>query len=63
MRTHIDEVINDLADIVYQASEFRRIMSLPNCNNCGKNRSCEYTPKPGEFVRVNCPLWEGGSNG
>lgn len=59
MKTHIDEMIFDIADAIQKANEFDRIMTLPNCNNCGKVKECEYAPKPGERVRINCALWEG----
>lgn len=34
-----------------------RVAKLPSCNDCGAARLCEYIPKPGEFARINCPLW------
>ena len=37
---------------------YQRVSSFNDCNNCGR-KSCEYKPKPGEQVRINCPLWEG----
>jgi hypothetical protein len=40
--------------------EFEALMELPDCNTCGSNASgfCDFCPKPGERVRINCPLWE-----
>lgn len=40
--------------------EFERLMNLPNCNNCKHRTSnaCGHTPRGGEDVRINCPLWE-----
>ena len=35
-----------------------QVSALPNCNNCDKNPGCQYLPKPGAYVRINCPLWE-----
>ena len=29
----------------------------PNCNSCGRER-CEYGPRLGRPIRINCPLWE-----
>ena len=29
----------------------------PNCNSCGIER-CEYGPRLGRPIRINCPLWE-----
>lgn len=41
--------------------EFEDIMAMPNCNTCNGNSKspnlCIYCPKPGEYVRVNCPLY------
>lgn len=41
--------------------EFEKLMALPNCNDCAHNphSSCGVCPNPGDFVRVNCPLWRG----
>ena len=41
----------------YQAY-FKDLSSKPDCNTCEK-RNCEYRPKPGDTVRVNCPLYSG----
>jgi hypothetical protein len=35
---------------------------LPNCNDCGRQKGCEYAPAPGQWVRINCPHWEGTTN-
>lgn len=59
MRSHIDEMIYDLAEALNKAAEFDHIMALPNCNGCRKQKECEHVPKWGERVRINCPLWEG----
>lgn len=34
------------------------VSKLPDCNDCGKARSCEYKPRLGAYTRINCPLWE-----
>lgn len=38
--------------------KFEELMELPNCNNCELNKAygCSARPKPGEYVRINCPL-------
>ena len=41
----------------YQAY-FKDLSSKPDCNTCEK-RNCDYRPKPGATVRVNCPLYSG----
>lgn len=33
------------------------VSQLHDCNDCAGNGSCPYKPNPGEWVRVNCPLW------
>ena len=40
----------------------QRVQSYNDCNTCGK-KNCEYRPKPGEMVRINCPLWESRHRG
>lgn len=35
-----------------------QISALHDCNDCGDMRNCKYCPKPGEFTRINCPLWK-----
>lgn len=39
---------------------FEYRMNLPDCNDClhSAHNSCGFCPKPGEDVRINCPLWE-----
>lgn len=34
------------------------VSRLPDCNDCAKQRECEYCPRIGEQVRINCPLHE-----
>ena len=41
----------------YQAY-FKDLSSKPDCNTC-ENRNCEYRPRIGATVRVNCPLYSG----
>ena len=41
----------------YQAY-FKDLSSKPDCNTCEK-RNCNYRPKLGATVRVNCPLYSG----
>jgi hypothetical protein len=49
----IARTLHHIADCV---GYYERIAPLPDCNTCGK-RKCEYRPKLGETVRINCPLW------
>lgn len=34
-----------------------QVAELPNCNDCGAKRDCEYIPQPGQMARINWPLW------
>ena len=51
----------DIAGIFYQAGDiiksWERIMSLPNCNYCGRD-NCRFKPDWGDTVRFNCPIWK-----
>ena len=53
----------DFARLLHHAADciayYDRVTSYNDCNNCGKGRKnkCEYLPKPGTMVRINCPLW------
>lgn len=38
-------------DYTYQVGQ------LHDCNDCAGKGTCPYEPKPGEWVRINCPLW------
>lgn len=53
----------DIANILYKLADIVRvydeIMSLHDCNDCEK-KDCQYKPKLGQMVRINCPLWEIG---
>ena len=37
---------------------FKALSSKPDCNTCEK-RNCDYRPRLGATVRVNCPLYSG----
>lgn len=37
---------------------FIAVSSKPDCNTCEK-RGCEFRPRGGDTVRVNCPLYSG----
>lgn len=36
---------------------YTQVAAQGDCNDCGKARTCQYVPKPGGIVRINCPLW------
>lgn len=46
-------MLHHIADEVQYALN---VQSYNDCNTCGK-KQCEYKPKCGEMVRINCPLW------
>ena len=45
-----------------EENPLKRILALPNCNNCGK-KDCQHKPLPGETVRINCFDWEEQGDG
>lgn len=49
----VDEMLMHFQGIKAEHREFIRILSLPNCNTCGR-KDCEHKPKLGETVRINC---------
>lgn len=40
-------------------SYYAQVAAQGDCNDCGRARTCQYVPKPGGIVRINCPLWRG----
>lgn len=48
-------VVHHIADCILY---YERLSSLPDCNTCGKQRSCKYRPAWGDPVRINCPLYQ-----
>lgn len=38
-------------------SYYAQVAAQGDCNDCDKVRSCQYVPRPGGIVRINCPLW------
>ena len=54
----------DITGILYKIADIIRvydeIMSLHDCNDCGRKHCCPYVPKAGQMVRINCPLWDIG---
>ena len=54
----LDDVIGDVAYILDTLMVYRNIDDSGDCNRCGKKKTCEYVPKPGQLVRYNCPFYE-----
>lgn len=36
---------------------YARVAAQHDCNDCSIRRTCQYVPRPGGIVRINCPLW------
>ena len=54
----LDEVIAEVAYVLDTLMAYRNIqIAGKTCNECGVKNICELVPKPGELVRMNCPLW------
>ena len=47
------------SEVKYWKGQYEGIVSFRNCNNCGIKDDCDYCPKAGERVRINCPFWAG----
>ena len=52
----IREAIKTLQNVIAYLEEYDAILGLNNCNTC-RNKNCQYRPKLGERVRINCPLY------
>lgn len=56
-RLRLREVLLYLADCLVAVNDMQE---MHNCNDCAISRKCAYVPMPGQRVRWNCPLWQGG---
>lgn len=58
--SRMDEDARDFARMLRYVADcidyYDRVSSYDDCNNC-KRKECEYKPRLGEMVRINCPLW------
>ena len=54
----IDELIATFYYLIDCLDYFREVSNVPDCNNCGKKRTCKYVPAWGDLVRINCSMWE-----
>ena len=54
----LDDTISDVAYILDTLMAYRNIANSGDCNRCGKQKTCEYIPKPGQLVRYNCPFYK-----
>ena len=51
----VDGMLHYFESIKLTQNTLNRLLSYPNCNTCRRD-NCEYKPKAGEDVRINCPL-------
>ncbi|MBQ6499844.1 MAG: hypothetical protein IJI87_00470 [Mogibacterium sp.] len=60
-----DRDLKELARMLISISDLAqyalRVQSYDDCNTCGIIKECDYAPKVGEMVRINCPLWKSES--
>ena len=54
----LDDAISNVAYILDTLMAYRNIVDSGDCNRCGKQKTCEYVPKPGQLVRYNCPFYK-----
>lgn len=54
----LDDAISNVAYILDTLMAYRNIVDSGDCNRCGKQKTCEYAPKPGQLVRYNCPFYK-----
>ena len=58
--SRLNDAISNVAYVLDALMAFRNIIDSGDCNCCGKKKTCEYAPKPGQLVRYNCPFYEQG---
>lgn len=56
--SRLDDTIGDIAYILDTLMAYRNIVNSGDCNRCGKKKTCEFVPKPGQLVRYNCPFYK-----
>ena len=47
-----------LHHIITALDFYDRMANMPNCNDCGAPKGCQYRPAWGQPVRWNCPHWK-----
>lgn len=60
--SELDDIFTDLKHITDCILAYRRIINMPNCNDCGI-KDCEVKPKWYDPIRYNCPLWREREDG
>ena len=59
MDSDIEDFVRIMREVMSDALYAIAVRSYNDCNDCHRIR-CRYRPKPGEMVRINCPLWSEG---
>jgi hypothetical protein len=54
----LDKIIQDMNYTLECLKVYRDFIMTGNCNICKLKSDCEYKPKLGELIRVNCPLYK-----
>lgn len=52
------QIRNALFKLIDALNYMDQICNLHDCNDCGIKNECQYLPKLGDAVRINCPLWK-----
>ncbi|MCB6569493.1 hypothetical protein LI142_08265 [Eubacterium limosum] len=53
-----EEIKDRLYELDSLRMRYEERKTMTDCYDCGITESCKYLPNPGEFVRINCPLWK-----
>ena len=54
----LDQIISDITYVRSCLKLLKVIQESGCCNDCHKQKYCNYKPKLGEQVRYNCPFYE-----
>lgn len=56
-RRGYDDAKGNLCSNCTYKKYYAMVAAHGDCNDCANARTCQYVPKPGGIVRINCPLW------
>ena len=54
----LDQIISDITYVRSCLKLLKAIQESGCCNDCHKQKCCNYKPQWGEQVRYNCPFYE-----
>lgn len=54
----LSNTINDLYYFIDCMELLRTIEKSGSCNDCAKQKNCDYDPGIGKLVRYNCPFYK-----